>query len=62
MDIVALVVGATGIAGTRRFAGTRRTGASVYGLSRQPGRVVTGVTHVAADLIDRERQKSREQG
>jgi len=52
MDIVALVVGATGIAGRGVSHELLAHGAKVYGLSRKPEGLVAGVTHVAADLTD----------
>jgi nucleoside-diphosphate-sugar epimerase len=52
MDIVALVVGASGIAGRGVSQELVSLGARVYGLSRRPEGIVGGVEHVAADLLD----------
>ena len=57
MDIVALVVGATGIAGRGVSQELVDRGAKVYGLSRKPEGLVRGVTHVAADLTNAESVK-----
>jgi nucleoside-diphosphate-sugar epimerase len=54
MEIVALVVGATGIAGRGVSQELIDRGARVYGLSRKPKGLVHGVTHVAADLMNAE--------
>ena len=54
MHIVALVVGATGIAGRGVSQELLDRGAGVYGLSRKPDGLVNGVTHVAADLTNAE--------
>src|SRR5271163_4703284 len=51
MNIVALVVGATGIAGRGACQELIRRGAEVHGLSRNPKGLVPGVRHVAADLL-----------
>ena len=51
MEIVALVVGATGIAGRGVSQELLHTGASVYGISRHREGIVPGVKHVAADLF-----------
>ena len=50
MEITALVVGATGIAGRGVSQELMAHGAQVYGLSRKAEGVAQGVTHVAADL------------
>ena len=52
MNIVALVVGATGIAGRGVCHELLSRGAEVYGLSRSPDGLVPGVRHVTADLLD----------
>ena len=52
MHFVALVVGATGIAGRGVSQELLDRGAGVYGLSRKPDGLVNGVTHVAADLTN----------
>ena len=52
MQIVALVVGATGIAGRGVSQELLDRGAEVYGLSRKPEGLAPGVTHVAADLTN----------
>jgi nucleoside-diphosphate-sugar epimerase len=52
MDITALVVGATGIAGRGVSQELVDFGAQVHGLSRKPEGVVGGVAHVSADLLD----------
>jgi nucleoside-diphosphate-sugar epimerase len=57
MEIVALVVGATGIAGRGASQELIDHGARVYGLSRKPEGLVRGATHLAADLIDSESVK-----
>jgi nucleoside-diphosphate-sugar epimerase len=57
MEIVALVVGATGIAGRGVSRELIDRGASVHGLSRSPVGLVQGVTHVAADLMSAESVK-----
>jgi nucleoside-diphosphate-sugar epimerase len=54
MEIVALVVGATGIAGRGVSQELIDRGARVFGLSRKPDGLVRGVTHVAADLMNTE--------
>jgi len=54
MEIMALVVGATGIAGRGVSQELVDRGARVYGLSRKPEGLARGVTHVAADLINAE--------
>jgi nucleoside-diphosphate-sugar epimerase len=51
MDITALVVGATGIAGRGVSQELFNRGARVYGLSRRPEGLVTGVEHIGADLL-----------
>jgi len=51
MNIVALVVGATGIAGGGACQELIRRGTEVHGLSRNPKGLVPGVRHVAADLL-----------
>jgi uncharacterized protein YbjT (DUF2867 family) len=57
MEIVALVVGATGIAGRGVSQELLDRGAVAYGLSRTPEGLVRGVTHVAADLMNPESVK-----
>ena len=52
MKIVALVVGATGIAGRGVSQELLRAGARVHGVSRHRDGIVPGVEHVAADLQD----------
>ena len=52
MEIVALVVGATGIAGRGISQELLEAGARVYGLSRRREGTVAGVEHIAADLFD----------
>ena len=52
MQILALVVGATGIAGRGVSQELVDLGAEVFGLSRKPDGLVKGVTHVAADLLE----------
>jgi nucleoside-diphosphate-sugar epimerase len=52
MDIVALVVGATGIAGRGASQELLDSGVRVYGLSRHRDGIVPGAEHVAADLLD----------
>ena len=52
MEIVALVVGATGIAGRGVSQELRRAGARVHGLSRKREGLAPDVTHVAADLTN----------
>ncbi|MGO9423615.1 SDR family oxidoreductase [Roseiarcus sp.] len=52
MEIRALVVGATGIAGRGVSQELLQTGARVSGISRQRDGIVPGVEHVAADLLD----------
>ena len=52
MHISALVVGATGIAGRGVSQELSSRGAEVFGLSRKPEGLVSGVRHVAADLLD----------
>jgi nucleoside-diphosphate-sugar epimerase len=54
MEIVALVVGATGIAGRGVSQELLDAGASVHGLSRHQDGVIAGVEHVGADLLDPE--------
>ena len=54
MEIVALVVGATGIAGRGVSQELIDRGARVFGLSRKPEGLAHGVTHVAADLMNAE--------
>jgi nucleoside-diphosphate-sugar epimerase len=57
MNIVGLVVGATGIAGRGVCQELLARGAEVYGLSRKAEGLVPGVRHVAADLLDPETLK-----
>lgn len=57
MDIVALVVGATGIAGRGACQELLGRGAEVHGLSRNAEGLVPGVRHVAADLLNSESLK-----
>jgi nucleoside-diphosphate-sugar epimerase len=52
MEITALVVGATGIAGRGVSQELMHVGAQVYGLSRNPEGLPPDVTHVAADLTN----------
>ena len=52
MKIVALVVGATGIAGRGISQELLACGAEVHGLSRKADGLVSGVRHVGADLLD----------
>ena len=52
MEIEALVVGATGIAGRGVSQELLNAGARVHGLSRHREGIVSGVEHVAADLLD----------
>jgi nucleoside-diphosphate-sugar epimerase len=52
MEIVALVVGATGIAGRGVSQELLDAGARVHGLSRHRDGVIAGVEHIAADLLD----------
>jgi nucleoside-diphosphate-sugar epimerase len=54
MNIVGLVVGATGIAGRGVCQELLTRGAEVHGLSRKAEGLVPGVRHVAADLLDPE--------
>ena len=58
MQIVALVVGATGIAGRGVSQELLAIGAKVHGLSRKPEGLIAGVTHVAADLLNPESVKA----
>jgi nucleoside-diphosphate-sugar epimerase len=58
MEIVALVVGATGIAGRGVSQELVERGARVHGLSRKSEGLAHGVTHVAADLTDPESVKT----
>jgi len=51
MEIVALVVGATGIAGRGVCQQLGQVGARVYGISRHGDGLAPGVSHVAADLM-----------
>jgi nucleoside-diphosphate-sugar epimerase len=51
MDIVALVVGATGIAGRGVSQELLHVGARVHGVSRHRDGLIPGVGHVAADLL-----------
>jgi len=57
MEIVALVVGATGIAGRGVSQELLDRGATVYGLSRKAEGLTPGVTHAAADLTNAESVK-----
>src|SRR3984957_4676045 len=57
MNIIALVVGATGIAGRGACQEVIRCGAEVHGLSRNPAGLVPSVHHVTADLLDAESLK-----
>lgn len=57
MKIVALVVGATGIAGRGVSQELLDRGATVYGLSRKPEGLTPGLRHVAADLTSAESVK-----
>jgi nucleoside-diphosphate-sugar epimerase len=52
MEIVALVVGATGIAGRGVSQALLDAGGRVHGLSRHREGIVSGVEHIAADLLD----------
>ncbi len=52
MEIVALVVGATGIAGRGASQELLDAGDRVHGLSRHRDGVVAGVEHISADLLD----------
>lgn len=52
MEIEALVVGATGIAGRGASQELLHAGARVHGVSRHREGIVPGVQHVAADLLD----------
>ena len=52
MEIVALVVGATGIAGRGVSQELLHVGARLHGVSRRGEGIVPGVEHVAADLQD----------
>ena len=52
MQIEALVVGATGIAGRGVSQELLQAGARVHGLSRKPEGLAPGATHVSADLTD----------
>jgi nucleoside-diphosphate-sugar epimerase len=52
MKILALVVGATGIAGRGVSQELLHAGARVHGVSRRREGIVPGVDHVAADLLD----------
>jgi len=54
MQIIALVVGATGIAGRGVCQELSAAGARVFGLSRKAEGLAPGVTHVAADLMNPE--------
>jgi nucleoside-diphosphate-sugar epimerase len=54
MKISALVAGATGIAGRGISHELVNLGVDVFGLSRKPEGLISGVTHVAADLLDAE--------
>ena len=58
MQIVALVVGATGIAGRGVSQELLERAATVYGLSRKPEGLMPGVTHIAADLTNAESVKN----
>src|SRR6201999_4311928 len=57
MNIVGLVVGATGIAGRGACQELLARGAEVYGLSRRAEGLVPCVRYVAADLLDPEKLK-----
>src|ERR1700722_14897590 len=57
MEIVGLVVGATGIAGRGVSQELMDRGAKVHGLSRKPEGLAHGVAHVAADLTSAESVK-----
>jgi uncharacterized protein YbjT (DUF2867 family) len=50
MEIEALVIGATGIAGRGVSQELLNAGARVHGLSRHRDGVIAGVEHVGADL------------
>ena len=52
MEITALVVGATGIAGRGVSRELLHVGARVHGISRHREGIVPGVEHVAADLLN----------
>jgi nucleoside-diphosphate-sugar epimerase len=52
MQIEALVIGATGIAGRGASQELINAGARAHGVSRRPEGIVPGVEHVAADLLD----------
>jgi nucleoside-diphosphate-sugar epimerase len=54
MQIVALVVGATGVAGRGVSQELLDLGATVYGLSRKAEGLTLGVSHLAADLTNPE--------
>ena len=54
MEIEALVIGATGIAGRGVSQELLNAGARVHGLSRHRDGVIAGVKHVGADLLDPE--------
>ena len=58
MGIVALVVGATGIAGRGVSQELVARGAKVHGLSRRPDGLAQGVSHIAADLMHAESVKN----
>src|SRR5260370_23086090 len=57
MEIAALVVGATGIAGRGVSQELVDCSARVYGLSRKPQGLAPGATHIAADLMNAESVK-----
>jgi nucleoside-diphosphate-sugar epimerase len=57
MEIVGLVVGATGIAGRGVSQELIERGAKVHGLSRKPEGLARGVAHVGADLTNAESVK-----
>ena len=48
----ALVVGVTGITGNNIAHELQKKGFTVYGLSRKPGIIVSGVKHVYGDVLD----------
>ena len=52
MEIRALVVGASGIAGRGVSEALLETGAAVFGLSRHSEGLVEGVKHLRADALD----------
>ena len=52
MEIRALVIGATGIAGRGASQALLDEGAEVFGLSRHSEGLVAGVRHVKADVED----------